>query len=166
MRHTSERSFRKPAAPTHPSARQKPRKTHSQQGNRLPVPKVVDYDPVRSPRSTSCGLTAASAFICPARQDLAPNIKTAPSRGHRRHRARRAACAVPASKLPYGHPILDATASPAPADPGVQGDQSNIDAYMAIFNTEGVNPITDEMLKEQCAGESTPTSPIRRMSIC
>ncbi len=50
-----------------------------------------------------------------------------------------------------GHPILDANGKPPHLQTqGFRVDQSNIDAYMAIFNTEGVKPITDEMLKSLC----------------
>ncbi len=50
-----------------------------------------------------------------------------------------------------GHPILDDTGKPPHLQTqGFRVDQSNIDAYMAIFNTEDVKPITNDMLKSLC----------------
>jgi hypothetical protein len=50
-----------------------------------------------------------------------------------------------------GHPILDENGkAPHLQTHPFKVDQSNVDAYMAIFNTEGVKPIPDDMLKSLC----------------
>lgn len=50
-----------------------------------------------------------------------------------------------------GHPIKDASGkAPALLNAEFKVDSSNIDAYMSIFCTEGVQPLTDDMLKNLC----------------
>jgi ABC-type sugar transport system substrate-binding protein len=50
-----------------------------------------------------------------------------------------------------GHPIKDSNGkAPELLNAEFKVDSKNIDAYMSIFCTDGVNPITDEMLKNLC----------------
>ena len=50
-----------------------------------------------------------------------------------------------------GHPIKDANGKPPELlNAEFKVDSKNIDAYMSIFCTDGVNPITDDMLKDLC----------------
>lgn len=50
-----------------------------------------------------------------------------------------------------GHPIKDENGkAPTLLNAEFKVDQKNIDAYMSIFCTDGVNPITDDMLKSLC----------------
>jgi ribose transport system substrate-binding protein len=50
-----------------------------------------------------------------------------------------------------GHPIKDANGKPPELlNAEFKVDSKNIDAYMSIFCTDGVNPLTDEMLKNLC----------------
>lgn len=50
-----------------------------------------------------------------------------------------------------GHPIKDENGkAPDLLNAEFKVDQSNIDAYMSIFCTDGVNPIPDDMLKSLC----------------
>ncbi|SHI17541.1 ABC-type sugar transport system, substrate-binding protein, contains N-terminal xre family HTH domain [Sporobacter termitidis DSM 10068] len=50
-----------------------------------------------------------------------------------------------------GHPIKDQNGkAPELRNNCFKVDSANIDAYMSIFTTDGVNPITDDMLKNLC----------------
>ncbi len=50
-----------------------------------------------------------------------------------------------------GHPIKDENGkAPELRNNCFKVDSANIDAYMSIFTTEGVNPITDDILKNLC----------------
>jgi ABC-type sugar transport system substrate-binding protein len=50
-----------------------------------------------------------------------------------------------------GHPIKDANGKPPELlNAEFKVDSKNIDAYMSIFCTDGVNPVTDAMLKNLC----------------
>jgi ribose transport system substrate-binding protein len=50
-----------------------------------------------------------------------------------------------------GHPIKDENGNPPELlNAEFKVDQSNIDAYISIFCTDGVNPIPDDMLKNLC----------------
>ncbi len=50
-----------------------------------------------------------------------------------------------------GHPILDEGGkAPHLQTHPFKVDSSNVDAYMSVFTTEGVQPVTEEMLKNLC----------------
>jgi hypothetical protein len=50
-----------------------------------------------------------------------------------------------------GHPILDENGkAPHLQTHPFKVDQSNVDAYMSVFTTEGVQPVTEQMLKDLC----------------
>jgi hypothetical protein len=47
-----------------------------------------------------------------------------------------------------GHPILDANGkAPHFQTHPFKVDKNNVDAYMSVFTTEGVQPVTEDMLK-------------------
>jgi hypothetical protein len=50
-----------------------------------------------------------------------------------------------------GHPILDADGkAPHLQTHPFAVNKDNVDAYMSVFTTEGVQPVTEDMLKDLC----------------